>query len=46
MDLLSAFITFGGGILCMAIPVFLLGIVLVWLAPRISAFFENAQGPR
>jgi hypothetical protein len=43
MDLLSAFITFVGGTLCMAIPVFLLGVVLVWLAPRLSTFFESAQ---
>jgi hypothetical protein len=43
MDLLSAFITFGGAILCMFVPVFLVGTLLVFLAPRISGFLDNAR---
>jgi hypothetical protein len=43
MDLLSAFITFGGAILCMFVPVFVVGILLVFLAPRISGFLESAR---
>lgn len=43
MAWLDAFITFGGALLCMAIPVLVLGVVLVWLAPRISGFFDSGK---
>jgi hypothetical protein len=43
MDLLSAVITFGGAILCMFVPVFLFGAILVFLAPRISGFFSSGK---
>jgi hypothetical protein len=43
MDLLEALIQFGGALLCAAIPVFGLGVLLVWLAPRLSSFFKDAN---
>lgn len=43
MDLLEAFITFGGAFLCMLIPTFVLGVVFVWLVPRISGFLGSGK---
>jgi hypothetical protein len=43
MDLLSAFITFGGAILCMFVPVFLFGTLLMFFAPRISGFLSSGR---
>jgi hypothetical protein len=43
MDLLEAFITFGGAFLCMLIPTLVLGVVIVWLVPRISGFLGSGK---
>ncbi len=43
MDLLTFVITFGGSLLCMAIPVLGLGALMLWLAPRISSFLSSGK---
>jgi hypothetical protein len=46
MEWLSGLITYGGAVLCMFVPVFLLGVVFVWVAPRVSGFLDNSQNGR